>query len=77
MYVYKWNYFLLNLMIMEFIVLIMILLMSMILQKMSLEIYIIYFLVFSVSESILGLTMIIYMIRYSGNNMNMFINLLY
>nr|YP_009566979.1 NADH dehydrogenase subunit 4L [Cryptopone sauteri]QBB73602.1 NADH dehydrogenase subunit 4L [Cryptopone sauteri] len=70
------KYMLMLLMVMELLILSISLIMFLTLSFMNVEFYMIYYLVFSVCESVMGLMILIMIIRYYGNeyyfSMNLF-----
>lgn len=64
--VYK--YILIVLILLELIVLNIIMVVFLIFRVISMEFYVIYYMVFVLCERVLGLTMLILIVRYSGND---------
>lgn len=56
-------------MLLEILVIIISLIIFLIIRMLSMEFYIIYYLVFSVCERVLGLSLLIIIVRYHGNEL--------
>nr|QBG38556.1 NADH dehydrogenase subunit 4L [Acropyga arnoldi] len=67
--IFMYKYMLVILMLIEFMVLSLFMIMYMIFSLVNLEVFVIYYLVFSVCEGVLGLTLLILIVRFHGNEL--------
>nr|UZZ44139.1 NADH dehydrogenase subunit 4L [Marilia sp. XG-2021] len=76
MFSLNWKYFMIMLLMMEFMMLNVFMIMFMYLLVMGFDLYfLMMFLVISVCEGVLGLSLLIYMIRFFGNDYYFIFNL--
>nr|YP_009945169.1 NADH dehydrogenase subunit 4L [Monomorium pharaonis]QOE17536.1 NADH dehydrogenase subunit 4L [Monomorium pharaonis] len=73
--VFLYKFMLVMLLLMELMVMIISLLMFMILGLMNMEFYLIYYLIFGVCEGVLGLSLLVMIIRFSGGEIYYMFNI--
>nr|YP_010276199.1 NADH dehydrogenase subunit 4L [Aphaenogaster japonica]UHY39321.1 NADH dehydrogenase subunit 4L [Aphaenogaster japonica] len=73
--IFMYKYMLILLMLIEMVVVNITLLMFMYYSSFNLEFYMIYYLIFSVCESVLGMSLLVMIIRYYGNDLYFMFNI--
>ena len=73
--IFIYKYILILLILIEIVVVNMVLLIFIYYRKFNLEFYIIYYLIFSVCERVLGIGLLVIIIRYYGNDLYYIFNI--
>nr|AWN56334.1 NADH dehydrogenase subunit 4L [Pheidole flavens] len=73
--IFLYKYMLIMLLLLELLVLMLSLIMFLVLGMSMLDFYMIYYLVFSVCESVLGLSLMVMIVRYYGSEMYYMFNI--